>query len=131
MCLKLTDKFAPLVTDKKVRVFPKSAEPLGSQAEGQWLSTIPPFCIDSGVVGCIAPSEKENFQKESAKGAEEFKTDGTVENARLVCYPKLLAGIGYLSEHCDDWSFHGDHEDDIGYHSFCNAGMGPNFLGFR
>jgi hypothetical protein len=26
----------------------------------------------------------------------------------LVCYPKLLAGIGFLSEHCDDSSFHGD-----------------------
>jgi hypothetical protein len=46
----------------------------------------------------------------------------------LVCFPKLLTGIGYLSEHCDDSSFHGDKK---GGNLFCNHARGPQFLAFR
>jgi hypothetical protein len=56
MCIKLTNKFSPLVTDKEVHVFPDSAGYLGSQS--QWSSDHAPFCLESGVVGCIKPSEK-------------------------------------------------------------------------
>jgi hypothetical protein len=46
----------------------------------------------------------------------------------LVCYPKLVAGMGYLSEHCDDSSKHGGLR---GGNLFCNHARGLQFFSFR
>jgi hypothetical protein len=45
----------------------------------------------------------------------------------------MIAGIGYLAEHCDDWSFHGvkDGKESYDHHAYCNAGKGPLFRDFR
>ena len=47
---------------------------------------------------------------------------------KLVCYPRLLAGVGFLAEHCQDGSFHGDLPNG---ESNCNNGRGPQYYEFR
>eukprot|EP00658_Telonema_sp_P-2_P030513 TRINITY_DN23015_c0_g1_i2.p1 TRINITY_DN23015_c0_g1~~TRINITY_DN23015_c0_g1_i2.p1 ORF type:complete len:496 (-),score=96.02 TRINITY_DN23015_c0_g1_i2:357-1844(-) len=55
---------------------------------------------------------------------------------KLVCFDRLLAGIGLLTEHCTDESGHGNDPDaymvdDEEFPVYCNAGRGPQFWRFR
>ena len=51
----------------------------------------------------------------------------------LVCFDRLLAGIGLLSDHCRDLAFHGQkNQGDIGKQVYdCNAGQGPTVFRWR
>jgi hypothetical protein len=57
---------------------------------------------------------------------------------KLVCFPRLLAGSGALSEHCSDLTAHGHRDGQDGAHTplnndvlLCNAAAGSTYFEFR
>ena len=56
-----------------------------------------------------------------------FPEESVLKRKKVICFDRVLGGIGMLGEHCHDNSNHGldaDTED-------CNAGKGPIFWSFR
>ena len=51
-------------------------------------------------------------------------------NDKLHCFDQVIAGIGSLSDHCDDPTIHGRKEQQEGSH-ICNSGVGASFWRFR
>jgi len=66
----------------------------------------------------------------SRKPKRNFPDNNVYNEGKIVCFDRVLAGIGSLSEHCHDETSHGDRPESPD-HPGCNTGKGSIFWRFR